>query len=285
MKKIIVLLFLIFGIVFTNSIPSYAGVPFNNLEGVGGVAFNPLAYTAGNKIQPTEPNNIHHKFSLDDVFTSKPQIGTWYVNLKQSKIDWSTVGIAQTFFNRLEVSYGYELVSTSFQNIQKHNVGAKLLLLEENFNDWSFAPAVSIGAVAKNTNFDTPSGIDNTGIDYYLVATKMIKSLPKPVLISGGLLSTKGRVLGVLGFDDERDEVLFGNIDVLPLKNVAVGVEYRQGAQFSDFKNADYWDAHVAWFVNNNFSLAIAYVLTGNRTGSPAVGLGDGVVLSAQYAF
>ena len=284
MKKLVVFFIVALAFVFGNLNQTYAGVPLNNLEGVGGVAFNPLAYTAGNKIQPTEPN-FHGKFSLDDVITSKPQIGTWYVNLKQSKIDWSTVGIAQTFFNRLEVSYGYELISTSFQDIQKHNVGAKLLLLEENFNDWSFAPAISIGAVAKNTNFDTPSGIDNSGLDFYIVATKMIKSLPKPVLISGGILSTKGRVLGVLGFDDERDEVLFGNIDVLPLPNVAVGVEYRQGAQFSDFKNADYWDAHVAWFVTKDLSLVAAYVVTGNRTGSPAVGLGDGIVLSAQYAF
>jgi hypothetical protein len=283
MKKLIVLL--IFGAVFINSAPSYAGVPLNNLEGVGGVAFNPLAYTAGNKIDRTEPNDLHRRFSLDNVITSKPQVGTWYVNLKQSKIDWSTVGIAQTFFNRLEVSYGYELVSTSFQDIQKHNIGTKLLLLEENFNDWSWAPAVSVGAIAKNTNFDTPKGIDNYGLDYYIVATKMIKSLPKPVLISGGLLSTKGRVLGVLGFDDERDEVLFGNIDVLPLNNVAVGVEYRQGAQFSDFKNADYWDAHVAWFINKDLTFVAAYVVTGNRTNSPAVGLGDGVVLSLQYAF
>jgi hypothetical protein len=105
------------------------------------------------------------------------------------------------------------------------------------------------------------------------------------VLISGGLLSTKGKVLGVLGFDKQRDEVFFGNIDVLPLENVAVGVEYRQGAKFSDFKNADYWDAHIAWFVNKNFSLVAAYVITGNRTGTAATGLGDGVVLSAQYAF
>jgi hypothetical protein len=267
-----------------SSTSTYAGVPLNNLEGVGGVAFNPLAYTAGNKTKDAEPN-LHGKFSLDDFITSKPQIGSWYVNLKQSKIDWSTVGIAQTFFNRLEVSYGFENISTSFQDIQKHNIGTKLLLLEENFNDWSFAPAISIGAVAKHTDFDTPVGVENSGIDFYIVATKMIKSLPKPVLISGGLISTKGRVLGVLGFDDERDEVLFGNIDVLPLKNVAVGVEYRQGAQFSDFKNADYWDAHVAWFVTKDLSLVAAYVVTGNRTGSPAVGLGDGIVLSAQYAF
>ena len=256
----------------------YAGVPLNNLEGVGGIAFNPLAYTAGTPIG--EPNQ-NRKFTLDDVFTSKPQIGTWYVNLKQSKIDWSTVSIAQTFFRRLELSYGYENVSISgLQDVQKHNFGAKLLVLEEK----EYTPAVSAGTIFKHTTYDAAG--DSTDFDYYIVATKLIKkTFPKPVLISGGILSTKGKILGVLGFDDERDEVLFGNIDVLPLDNVAVGVEYREGAKFSDFKNADYWDAHIAWFVNKNFSLVAAYVVTGNRGSSAATGLGDGVVLSAQYAF
>jgi len=277
MKKLVVIVLVGLGLASVNA-PSYAGVPLNNLEGVGGIAFNPLAYTAGEKI--AEPNKSG-KFSLDDFITSKPQIGTWYVNLKQSKIDWSTVGIAQTFFNRLELSYGYENVSISgLQDVQKHNFGAKLLVLEEK----DYTPAVSIGTVFKHTNYD--GAADKADFDYYIVATKLIKkTFPKPVLISGGLLSTKGKVLGVLGFDEERDEVLFGNIDVLPLPNVAVGVEYRQGAKFSDFKNADYWDAHIAWFVNKNFSLVAAYVLTGNRGSSAAFGLGDGVVLSAQYAF
>ncbi|MFA6186055.1 MAG: DUF3034 family protein [Phycisphaerae bacterium] len=275
MKKIFVLVLIVFS--FGTSL-IYAGVPLNNLEGVGGIAFNPLAYTAGTPIG--EPNQ-NRKFTLDDVFTSKPQIGTWYVNLKQSKIDWSTVSIAQTFFRRLELSYGYENVSISgLQDVQKHNFGAKLLVLEEK----EYTPAVSAGTIFKHTTYDAAG--DSTDFDYYIVATKLIKkTFPKPVLISGGILSTKGKILGVLGFDDERDEVLFGNIDVLPLDNVAVGVEYREGAKFSDFKNADYWDAHIAWFVNKNFSLVAAYVVTGNRGSSAATGLGDGVVLSAQYAF
>ena len=278
MKNLVVFVLISLGLASAITAPSYAGVPLNNLEGVGGVAFNPLAYTAGTPIG--EPNQ-HREFSLDDVFTSKPQIGTWYVNLRQSKIDWSTVSIAQTFFRRLELSYGYENISTSFQdNIEKHNFGVKLLVFEEK----EYTPAVSVGTIFKHTTYDAAE--DSTDFDYYIVATKLIKkTFPMPVLISGGILSTKGLVTGVLGFDDDRDEVVFGNIDVLPLENVAVGVEYKQGAKFSDFKNADYWDAHIAWFVNKNFSLVAAYVVTGNRTGTSAVGLGDGVALSAQYAF
>ena len=278
MKKMVVIVLIVWGLILVKTVPSYAGVPLNNLEGVGGIAFNPLAYTAGNS---TEEPNKHSKFSFDDFLSSKPQIGTWYVNLHQSKIDWATVGIAQTFFKRLELSYGYENVSiTNVQDVQKHNFGAKLLVLEEK----DYIPAVSVGTVLKHTTYHAAE--DKTDFDYYIVATKLIKkTFPKPVLISGGLLSTKGKVLGVLGFDTERDEVLFGNIDVLPLPNVAVGFEYRQGAKFSDFKNADYWDAHIAWFVNKDFSLVAAYVFTGDYKSTAATGLGNGVVLSAQYAF
>lgn len=85
--------------------------------------------------------------------------------------------------------------------------------------------------------------------------------------------------------DGDRDETLFGNIDVLPLKDVAVGFEYKQGARFSDFKNADYWDAHVAWFINKNLTLVGAYVNAGNEKSTSVVGFGQGLVLSIQYAF
>ncbi len=282
MKKLVVILQLIFLISFTELFSSFAGVPLNNLEGVGGVAFNPLAYLAGN--QTTDPNKSNESL-LQQIFTGKPQFGSWYVNLSDSKIDWAAFSIAQTVFRRLELSYGYDAVSTTFQDIQKHNFGAKLLVLEENFNGWGFAPAVSVGAVLKHTTFDTPAKVDNTGFDFYIVATKFIKQAPKPILLSGGMLSTKGRTLGVLGFDKHRDEVLFGNIDVMFLKNLAVGFEYRQGAHFDTFKNADYWETHVAWFENKNLTLVGAYVNAGDYKSSSKVGLGDGIVLSVQYAF
>jgi hypothetical protein len=279
MKKLVVIVLVGWGLASVNA-PSYAGVPFNNLEGVGGIAFNPLAYTAGNK---TEDFNNHGKFSFDNFITSKPQVGTWYVALPQTKIDWATGSIAQTFFNRLEISYGFENVQVpNLQHIEKNSFGLKALLLEEK----DYLPAISAGTIFKHTNFDTPKGVSNEGVDAYVVATKLIKhTFPLPVLISGGILSTKGRTTGVLGFDKNRDELFFGNIDVLPLENVAVGIEYRQGAHYHDFKDSDYWDVHLAWFVNKNFSLALAYVNTGDPKSKVKTGLGDGVVLSAQYAF
>ncbi len=105
------------------------------------------------------------------------------------------------------------------------------------------------------------------------------------MLLSGGVLSTNSQTLGVLGFNDSRKEVLFGNVDVIPLSNAAVGFEYRQGAHYDDWKDANYWDAHVAWFVNPNLTLVAAYVNTGDQVSKAAFGLGDGLVLIAQYAF
>ena len=206
------------------------------------------------------------------------------MNLGDVDGDWTSIGIAQTFFKRLEVSYSHEIISSRGGDIAKDNLGAKFLLIEENSWGKSWIPAVSGGVIFKHTSPVAP-GVDDTGFDYYFVATKMITQLPKPVLLSGGVLSTDSRVTGVFGYDNGRDEVFFWNVDILPLKNVAVGFEYKQGARFGSFKNADYYDLHVAWFVNDSLTLLGAYVNAGNENSSSKVGLGDGFVLSIQYAF
>jgi hypothetical protein len=261
------------GVVLSLGSVGLAGVPLNNLEGVGGVAFNPLAYLAGNgKPEKADANN--------GGFLGLPQFGGWYVHLGDVGIDWTAIGAAETLFDRVEVSYGREIIGWSEnKTITKNNIGAKVLLLPEA----DVIPALSIGGVWKSTTFDVPAEADDSGFDVYAVATKLIKALPRPVLLSGGAISTEGRTLGVLGFDDERDIALFGNADVLPLDNVALGFEYRQGARFNDFKNADYWNAHAAWFASKNLTLVAAYVNAGDENATDKVGLGDGVVFSVQY--
>ncbi|MGB7580945.1 MAG: DUF3034 family protein [Sedimentisphaerales bacterium] len=270
MKKLLVVSLVVFVSIFANM--ALAGVPLNNVEGVGGIAFNPLAYTAGT-------NGDANSFFGENI--SKPQIGLWNIHLHEKGIDWTTFGVAETFFKRVELSYGHETVDfTNSKTINKDNFGAKVLLLSEG----DTLPAISIGGVFKNTTQELLNS-SNSGADYYLVGTKLIKALPWPVLLSGGVLSTNSQTLGVLGFNDSRKEVLFGNVDVIPLSNAAVGFEYRQGAHYDDWKDANYWDAHVAWFVNSNLMLVAAYVNTGDQGSTKAFGLGDGLVLSAQYQF
>jgi hypothetical protein len=256
-----------------------AGPPFNNLEGVGGVAFNPLAYLAD-----SSADNSHLKIGDTDII-GKPRFGVWYVNLDHVNVDWTAIGVADTFFKRLEVSYGHETIAQANSSTkQKNNIGAKLLLLPENSFDAKFIPAVSVGTIFKHTS-NVGAGVDASGVDYYLVATKLIGQLPRPVLLSAGVLSTQGRVTGVFGYDEKRKETAFGNIDVILPYNLVAGFEYKQGAGFPAFKNANYWETHLAWLANQNLTLILAYVNAANHKSSNRVGLGDGVVLSAQYAF
>jgi len=50
-------------------------------------------------------------------------------------------------------------------------------------------------------------------------------------------------------------------------------------------RNADYRDAHLAWPATDKLTLVAAYVDAGDSNSTDKVGLGDGVVLSVQYAF
>ena len=127
MKHLTKLALLVVAIFLVSNI-AYAGLPLNNLEGVGGVAFNPLAY-------PAEGDAL---YSVGDTeIVSKPRFGTWYTNLGQPNIDWGSIGAATTFFKRLEVSEGYQYVSwgKTGTDYHKNNIGAKFVILPENSFD------------------------------------------------------------------------------------------------------------------------------------------------------
>lgn len=266
-----------------------AGVPLNNLQGAGGIAFNPLAYTAGKPWDGGETNMLNN-------FVSKPQAGAWYVNLNDADINWGAFGAAFTVAGRLELSVGYELVNArkyGDSSINKYNLGAKVSLLDENSFDTSWVPAVAVGAIYKYTDSRTVHALrlDNDGFDLYAVVSKLITQTPWPVLLSAGVLYTDEVVNGVVGHND-YDLAFFGNVDVLPSSNVAIGLEYKQGARIGDgIRNHDYWDGHVAWFVNDSLTFVAAFAETGDkdkfyRHGSAKnLGVGSGLVFSVHYQF
>ena len=268
---------------------AYGGVPLNNLQGAGGIAFNPLAFTAGQPWEGGESNDLNQ-------VVSKPQVGGWYVNLNEKDINWWAAGAAFTVANRLEVSAGYGFVNAhkyGDKSINTYNIGAKLRFLDENAFDTAWVPALAVGGIYKYTDSKTVDalGLDDDGFDAYVVASKLITQTPVPVLLSAGLLYTDEVVNGVVGHND-YDVVAFGNIDILPSENVAIGVEYKQGARVGDgIRNHDYWDGHVAWFVTDKLTLVAAFAETGDpdkfyRKGSAKnLGVGSGLVLSVQYQF
>ena len=262
----------------------YGGVPLNSLDGTGGIAFNPLAYTSGLKIEGTE-------------WITKPQVGAWYVKLSESDIEWSSYSISLSVAERVEFSYAFNLVNAKDygdNNIEANTVGIKIRLLDENGFDTNWLPAVSIGAKYRHTDSNTTDifGLKDHGFSYYLVATKLITQLPRPVLLSAGIQRSDEVVYGVVGHNHYGTGA-FANIDVLPSENVAIGVEFHQGIKVGDdhkvgdsIENADYWNGHVAWFVTKQLTLVGAYVNTGNKDkGFDPLGVGDGFVLSVQYQF
>lgn len=272
---------------------AFAGPPLTNVEGVGGVALNPLAYVA-NPIGKDETG------MFGCTVVSKPNIGAWHISLPSSDIDWDTAGVNMSFFNRLEIGYSHEWVRIDAlgdevdKTVDKNNFSAKLNLLPENSFDMPYLPAISVGVIYKNTNFkalvDADLLDDNSGEDYYVVATKTLTALPIPVILNAGLLSTKGYVRGVLGFGDDRDEAFFCNIETIPIKNVIVGWEYTEGTYVDtdpDFSTHSMWQAHVAWMIND-LTLVASYINTGSEnlySSDAASAFGDGWVISAQYAF
>ncbi len=256
----------------------YGGVPLNSLDGAGGIAFNPLAYSSGLKVEDVD-------------WITKPQVGAWYVKLPESNITWNSYSVSLTLAERVEFSYAYNLVNAKDygdNNIQANTVGVKLRLLDENAFDTAWVPAIAIGAKYRHTDSHTVDifGLEDHGFSYYLVATKLITQLPYPVLVSAGLQRSDEVVYGVVGHN-HYGTGLFANIDVLPSENVAVGVEFQQGIKVGDgIENADYWNGHVAWFVTKQLTLVGAYVSTGNsKKGFDKLGVGDGFVLSVQYQF
>ena len=275
---------------------AYGGVPLNNLQGTGGIAFNPLAYTAG---QPWEGGDTN---SLNGI-VSKPQIGAWYVNLNDAGINWWAASAAISFADRLEISGGYGFINAhkyGDKSINTYNIGAKLKFLDENAFDTTWVPALAVGGMWKYTGSRTVEAfrLDDNGFDAYVVASKLITQTPVPVLLSAGLLLSDEVVNGVVGHND-YDVVAFGNIDILPAENIAIGLEYKQGVDAGDtratgghsIRNHDYWDAHVAWFITKQLTFVAAFAETGDkdkfyRKGSVKnLGVGSGAVFSLQYQF
>ncbi len=266
----------IVGLVFAEA--DFGGVPLNSLDGAGGIAFNPLAYPSGLKLEGSD-------------WLNKPQVGAWYVKLPESHIEWSSYSLSLSVVDRVEFSYALNLVNASDygdNSIQANTIGVKIRLLDENAFDTAWVPAVAIGAKYRQTDSRTVDlfGLDDSGASYYIVASKLVTQLPLPVLVSGGLQRSDEVVYGVVGHNHYGTSV-FANLDVLPSENVAVGVEYRQGVDVGDgIENSDYWNGHVAWFVTKQLTLVGAYVNTGNKDkGFGDLGVGDGFVLSVQYQF
>ncbi len=253
-----------------------APLPLHEIEGNGGIFSTLSAYL----VDPPRNNEP----------IGRPSIGGEYVDLGHGR-DLEALTITETPWNRLELGYGYNRfalgdlplalekagLNIKEDNVQLHNFNARLSLLKEGEFGADWLPAVTFGVHYKvnttisniNTELDGAlRGIgitDDSGVDYTLYATKLIKSLPLPVLVNLGVRETKAAEIGLFGFTDHYSAHAEGSIGVFLTNKLILAGEYR--SQPSDYKaipgliktENDWWTIDLAYVVNNNLTLAVGY--------------------------
>jgi hypothetical protein len=175
-----------------------------------------------------------------------------------------------------------------------HNFNARVMLLNEGEFDQSWLPALTFGAHYKvssnlnDINSDlrgtlTAIGIqDNQGYEFTLYASKMLKFLPRPVLINAGVRNTDAAHIGFLGFTGDRQFLAEGNVLIFLTDRLLVGAEYRmQPNAYRQIPGLigpeDDWFSFVAaYVVNDRFTVAGGIFNFGtvlNHSDNGAIGL------------
>jgi hypothetical protein len=252
-------------------------LPLHNVEGTGGVFATHTAYL----VNPAAEGEI---FGL-------PSVGLIYVHLGSGR-HLNAFTVTETLWDRIELGYAWDHlelgdlphdieeatgIGIGDDSVDLHNFNARLLVLKEGDFNQSWLPALTVGVHYKyNDDIDdidsdlmgTLQGVgieDNDGVDFTLYATKMITALPRPVLLSAGLRSTKAAHIGLLGFTDEREIVGEGSIIVFVTNQFAVAAEYRQKPDGYDeipglvASEDDWWTLCVCYVVNEHMTISGGY--------------------------
>ena len=254
-----------------------APLPLHQIEGNGGIFSTLSAYI----VNPPRDGEI----------LGRPSVGFSYINLGHEQ-NLEAVTLTESPWKRLELGYGWDrlglgdlphalrsagLVNYRADEVQLHNVNARLQLLKEGEFDQKWIPAVTAGvhykyndginAVDQQTgNLLTASGIiDNSAVDFTLYGSKLFTQLPRPVLLELGGRATKGVWNGLGGFTDTYSFQFEGNLVVFITSNLALAAEYKQ--QPYDYQRIgnlvrpanDWWTIDAAYVVNKHLTLAAGY--------------------------
>ncbi len=250
-----------------------APLPLHQIEGNGGIFSTHSAYIV-NPPRAGEP-------------VGRPSLGLAYVNIGNGR-HLEALTFTESPFKRLELGYGYDTfdlgdlpdaihTATGIRlrdgSVKLHNLNARLLLVEEG----DVTPAITAGVHYKSNqgidriNADLggllhTSGIEsNDGTDITLYASKLFKSLPRPLLINAGLRATKAAHIGLLGFTDDYHVVLEANAVLFLTGDFALAAEYRQKP--NDYTPVgtlvqaedDWFTIDAAYVVNNHLTVAAGY--------------------------
>jgi hypothetical protein len=239
------------------------------LEGAGGGGLTPWATITGYGSEDSYGVNAH----ITQVSTQDYRL--------------QTAGVAIGIADKLEMSLATQKFTGSLApldklELQQDVVGIKLKIAGDLVTDQDkWQPQVALGAMYKRnhavkglealgiTSVKQLGAVDDSGIDYYLSATKLI--LDHSLLLNGTLRLSKANQMGLLGFGgDKRNHYqLLPEVSVAYLLNrkLVAGVEYRSKPQnlAVDHEKA-YYDAFLAWFPNKSVSLTLAYAHLGDIT-------------------
>ncbi|MHC4269925.1 MAG: DUF3034 family protein, partial [Planctomycetota bacterium] len=207
-----IMLFITVQTVFAEEKVKAPPLPLQNVEGFGGILITGSAYI----INPSEKGKV---FGL-------PSAGVTYANIGDGR-HLEAYTVSETLFGRLELGYAldhFDLgdlprdiraatgVDTIDDSVYMHNFNARLQLLKEGDFEKSWMPALTLGVHYKKNNdtnvidsrlqgaFSSIGIDDNEGVDVTLYASKMFKSLPRPLMINAGVRSTEAAQIGLLGF-------------------------------------------------------------------------------------
>ena len=252
-------------------------LPLHSIEGTGGIFATHTAYL----VNP--PRN-------GDLF-GLPAVEATYVNVGRGRF-LTALTATENIAGRVELGFGWEhfdlgdlpekvqqatSLTVHEQAVDLQNFNVRGLLVKDGDFKQAWVPAVTLGVHYKLNDSETGINRDlngtlrnigitgHEGMDYTLYTTKMIKVLPRPVLVSAGVRASRAAELGLLGFTREYKVTGEGNIGVLATNHLIFAVEFRQ--KESDFKpiptliskEHDWFTADVAYIVTNRLTVAGGY--------------------------
>jgi hypothetical protein len=219
--------------------------------------------------------------------TGKPTASSTWVDTGDYTL--SSLAVQGTIMDRLELSYAYMTFDTGrhpkhdgytgtaldtdgewlLGKIDVNVFGAKVKVLDMS----DTLPAVAVGVQYKQTNvtdtFLNAMGADDSGMDFYVAATKIMPVGSKKLLLNGTLRATKANQIGILGFgsktEDNYSAALEASVGLFLNKQTVFGAEYRMKPDNIDALQEDDWaDIFFAYFPSPNMAIVAAAAILGD---------------------
>ena len=203
-----------------------------------------------------------------------------YVNVPDYEL--RSAGVAMGLFNRVEVSAARQEFDTGATGaklglgrgftFRQDILGVKVRVVGDAVYDQdTWLPQVAVGAQVKqndqNAIIHAVGGKNDSGIDYYAAATKLL--LDKSLVLNGTVRLTKANQTGLLGFGGDKHDSYStqfeGSAGWLVSKRLLIGAEYRTKPDNLGFaKENDWADIFAAYAINKTFSVTAAYADLGD---------------------